>query len=138
MAEVVRGVARKGQFVGCQPSADAADGLIPQELDRVAIDLDFLGDVVGTAERRTVGGDEVLDIESGDVIEAFEQNSGHDIPHRDGEHVEQCRPDNVEHRSIRNQIVTSRRWTGLGERQEASDLGCHRLGDGLRWGMKPG
>ena len=123
------------ELVGRQSSVDPPNGLIPQKLHRVSIRLDLDSDLFGTAQRRSVRADEMFRIESGDVIQAAEQDARIAVflaP--DGKDIEEGRPDDVVHaRSLLREPdgdrVVGVRRCGSELARESGDLDRHGVGD---------
>ena len=142
-AEVVGKLHEARELVGRQSSVDPPNGLIPQKLHRVSIRLDLDSDLFGTAQRRSVRADEMFRIESGDVIQAAEQDARIAVflaP--DGEDIEEGRPDNVVHTGSLLREPDGDRVVGVRRcRSElagkSGDLNRHCVGDRPSRGHEP-
>ena len=85
-----------GQGVGGQAPVQAADGLVPEELDGVAIARHPGGDLGGARDWRAVGTHQMLCPQGEDVVDPGQQDLGVAVfLAADGEDVEQGRPDQV-------------------------------------------
>ena len=85
-----------GQGVGGQAPVQAADGLVPEELDGVAIAGHPGGDLGGARDRRAVGTHQMLRPQRENVVDPGQQDLGVTVfLAADSKDVEQGRPDQV-------------------------------------------